>query len=62
MFINGVPAAQTTGYLSDYETFDLAPAAAATLKTGKNLIAIHGHQATGGQYIDAGLVRLEPAK
>jgi hypothetical protein len=62
VFINGVPAAQTTGYLSDYETFDLAPAAAATLKTGKNLIAIHCHQATGGQYIDAGLVRLEPAK
>ena len=62
VFINGVPAAQAAGYISDYETFDIAPAAAATLKTGKNLIAIHCHQVTGGQYIDAGLVRLEAAK
>ena len=62
VFLNGVPAAQTTGYISDYDTFEIAPAAAATLKIGKNLIAIHCHQVTGGQYIDAGLVRLEPAK
>jgi len=62
VFLNGVPAVQTTGYLSDYEPFELTPAAKAALKPGKNLMAIHCHQTMGGQYIDAGLARLEPAK
>jgi hypothetical protein len=38
---------------------EIAPAAAATLKAGRNLIAIHCHQQRGGQYIDAGFVQLQ---
>ena len=37
---------------------EITPAAAATLKPGRNLIAIHCHQTGGGQYLDAGLVDL----
>ena len=63
VFLNGVLAVQTTGFISNYETFDIALAAKATLKPGKNLIAIHCHQTKGGQYIDAGFARvIESAK
>ena len=61
VFLNGVLAVQTTGYISSYETFDIALATKATLKPGKNLIAIHCHQTKGGQYIDAGLARISEA-
>ena len=56
VYINGVLAAKAPGYVSEYEEFDLSPQAKAGIKTGKNTIAIHCHQTTGGQYIDAGIV------
>jgi hypothetical protein len=56
VFINGVLAAQVTGYVQDYEETPLLPAGKAALKPGKNLIAVHCHQTTGGQYIDVGIV------
>ena len=62
IFLNGVLAARVSGYTTDYETIPIAPAALATLKPGKNLIAIHCHQTAGGQYIDAGLVEIREAK
>ena len=57
VYLNGVRAATLHGYVDEYDLSDLSPAAMATLKPGKNLIAIHCHQIKGGQYIDAGLVQ-----
>ena len=62
IFLNGVAAARVTGYTTDYESIPIAPAARATLKPGKNILAIHCRQTGGGQYIDAGLVEIREAK
>jgi hypothetical protein len=56
IYINGLQAAAATGYTTGYESMPLNEAAKAALKPGKNLVAVHCHQTTGGQYIDAGLV------
>ena len=58
LYINGVRAARRNGYTTDYEEIPLTNAGMEALKPGRNLIAIHCHQTGGGQYIDAGLVRM----
>jgi hypothetical protein len=58
VYINGVPACRTSGYSTDYELAPMIPAAAAALRTGQNIIAIHCHQTGGGQYIDAGIANV----
>ena len=56
IYLNGVLAASASGYTGDYETLPIAPAAFATLKMGEaNIIAVHCHQTTGGQYVDVGI-------
>ena len=58
VYINGVSVAQASGYTSDYEQVDLSAEGRAALKQSGNVLAIHCHQTAGGQYIDAGLVRI----
>jgi hypothetical protein len=59
VYLNGVLAASATGYTTQYEPLPLNAEARAALRPGENVIAIHCHQTSGGQYIDAGLVQVK---
>lgn len=56
VYLNGVLAARRAGWITEYDEADIAPAALATLKPGKNLMAVRVRQTYGGQCIDAGIV------
>lgn len=62
VFINGVLATRVHGFTTAYESFPLLPAGQSAIKPGNNLVAIHCHQTTGGQYIDAGFVEVVSEK
>jgi hypothetical protein len=59
IYLNGVLAARVARYVTDYTEITMSPEARATLKAGKNTIAVHCHQTTGGQYIDVGMVEVK---
>jgi len=56
IYINGQLITKLEGYTLSYVRATLDEKARSALKVGSNCIAIHCHQTTGGQYIDAGLV------
>jgi hypothetical protein len=56
VYLNGVLALRQRGFITAYDVFDIAPEALKTLKPGKNTLAVHCHQTTGGQYVDVGIV------
>ena len=62
VYINGVKALSVTGYVTRYNVYDLAPEAAKALKAGKNVVAIHVKQTSGGQFIDFGLLEMVQGK
>ncbi|MBW8865447.1 MAG: glycoside hydrolase family 2, partial [Verrucomicrobia bacterium] len=62
IYLNGVLAATLPGFDTIYLEQKINPEALAVLKPGVNLIAVHCHQTSGGQFIDAGIVIPPPAK
>jgi hypothetical protein len=62
IYINGIRAAGEGGFVSDYYEAAISPKALASLKAGKNTLAVHCKQTSGGQFIDVGLVEVVPAK
>jgi hypothetical protein len=62
VYLNGVLAATFSGYVTDYEIVPLSAAARASLKPGRNVIAVHCRQTGGGQYIDVGFADVVPAR
>ncbi len=58
IYLNGVLALKIGGYSTDYELAPLSPDARALLRPGRNTLAVHCHQTSGGQYLDVGIVDL----
>ena len=55
VYINGVQVCKAGGFIGEYEEMALTPEGIAALKPGKNVLAVHCHQTTGGQYVDVGV-------
>ncbi len=57
VYLNGVRVLARSGYTTEYEAEEIDVKA---LRTGRNVLAIHCRQTTGGQYLDAGLDAILP--
>ena len=58
VYLNGVLATKATWFNTGHDLLPVSAAAAATVKPGRNTIAVHCRQTYGGQYIDVGLVAI----
>jgi hypothetical protein len=56
VYINGVLTARAEGFSVGYRLVRVLPEAAASVRRGRNVLAVHCRQTTGGQYIDVGIV------
>ncbi|MBD3674088.1 MAG: family 43 glycosylhydrolase [Planctomycetaceae bacterium] len=59
VYINGQQVAAVTGFTTKYIVIPLAAEQRAILKKGRNTMAVHCRQTTGGQFIDVHLVDAE---
>ncbi len=58
VYINGVLVLRRPGFTTEYEVEEIN---AKPLHAGRNIIAVHCHQTSGGQYIDVGIDAIIPA-
>jgi hypothetical protein len=58
VYLNGQQVKAVKGHMRHYKPVLLDEAAAKHLRKGRNTLAVHCRQTTGGQYIDAGLVQI----
>jgi hypothetical protein len=56
IYLNGVRIASLEGYTTGYRLEPMDRDAAALLREGLNVVALHVSQTSGGQFIDAGIV------
>ena len=57
VYLNGILIARLPGHTTGYTLYPLTPQAVGAFKYGgKNTLAVHVKQTTGGQYIDVGFV------
>jgi len=56
IYLNGVLAVKLSGFITDYDEFEISDAAAAALHPGANTLAVHCHNTTGGQGVDVGIL------
>ncbi len=56
VYVNGALAARLAKYVACYEAIEMSPETTAALRRGKNILALHCHQESGGQYIGVGIV------
>lgn len=59
VYLNGSLAASLKDYTTGYRHIPLSAEGRSALRAGRNVIAIRCRQTRGGQFIDAGLVRIE---
>ena len=59
VYINGVLAFNVGGANNSYEQFPINKTALASLKPGKNVLAVHVRDTGGDKYMDAGLARVK---
>ena len=62
IYINGTLARRVQGFTNEYEDVPICASALAGIKSVNNVLAVHCHQTTGGQYIDVGVVSLDMAR
>lgn len=58
VYINGKLAGKLSGYNAAYDDVEIMPEAVKTLQPGKNVIAVSVQNKGGGQYFDAGIVKI----
>jgi hypothetical protein len=56
VYLNGVLAVKLSGFITDYDEFEISKEALAAIHPGDNTIAVHCHQTTGGQGVDVGII------
>ncbi len=56
VYVNGQKILSVTGFLGNYRLKLVTEALRKALKPGRNMLAVHTHQTTGGQYIDLAII------